>query len=944
MDEMDKTLLATKLYLPPQRPNLVLRPRLMAVLEGALGQGHGLILVSAKAGSGKTTLVSEWLHQQERPAAWLSLDASDNDPRRFFSYLIAALRRLDIMVDQAALSQLEMQQLPQVETFATVLINEIVTSSTPFLLVLDDYHLIQNEWIHQAIGFLAEHRPPEMHLVLLTRVDPPLSLARLRGRGQMTEIRGEDLRFTVEEATQFLNEVMELDLPSKAIATLEGRTEGWIVGLQMAAISMQGRKQAEDLTAFIDAFGGTNRFILDYLLEEVLGQQSPAIQDFLLDSSILARMCGSLCDAVHFDGAKVAVSPAESGPGAMAADQSEVPGAKADIEMVLNQGSQPILAQLARANLFVVSLDNERRWYRYHHLFADLLKSTLRQRKAAEEIRQLHRRASQWHQEEGYLEEAMIHAMAAKDYERAASMIDENIVIMLSRSEGPVLLGWMEKLPQEFVYGRPWVDVYRAYTLALSGRPDEADALLADAERRINLDTSRASELMGHIAAIRSYTANLWGDKERVIEMAALAEKYLPEDHLIARGMTAYALAVTHFADDDMESASRASMEMLRIGKKLDRLLMIVTAFCDLASMKKVRGQLHPAADYYERARRWMVRKNGLDSRVRSAYEAGLADLLYRMNRLDEAHEHALTGIAYCQRFDVPSEQVSARITLMRLFQAQGNSEGALAALRDAEQIMESYQLRLSMKIELMTARVVQWLAVGDTVTASRWAEAFDGGSEREQLALAQLLLAKGDSAGAQDLLVGQREAAEAGGRTGRLMAILSLLAMALEAQGLSIEADEILIQALSLARPEGIVRPFLDLGEPFYKLLARHTEQSERVDAQGPGKTGSGAIRRTTSYGRDLLDSFQNDRKLYRSSDLSAFSPSLDEGLKDPLTERELEVLRLLAEGHTNNQIAGRLIVAPSTVKQHLKNIYSKLDVHNRTQAVVRGRELDLL
>jgi LuxR family maltose regulon positive regulatory protein len=425
--------------------------------------------------------------------------------------------------------------------------------------------------------------------------------------------------------------------------------------------------------------------------------------------------------------------------------------------------------------------------------------------------------------------------------------------------------------------------------------------------------------------------------------MAALAEKYLPEEHLIARGMVTYALAVTHFAADDMERSSQASLEMLKIGKKLDRLLMIVTALCDLASTKKVMGQLHLAEEYYERAYRWMVKKNGLDSRVRSAYEAGLADLMYQMNRLDQAHEHALTAIAYCRRFNVPSEQVSGIISLMRVLQVKGNTEGALSALRDAEQLMQSYQLRLSTKIELKASRVAQWLAVGDTVTASRWAETLDGGSELEQLALARLRLAQGNPAGAYDLLVRQRAAAEAGGRTGRLIAILSLIALALEAQGLHDQADEILFQVLSLARPEGHVRPFLDLGRPFYELLERYAEQGERADTQGWGM-----MRLTTGYGRVLLKSFQEDRKLLwgtdPTTDPAPLPPSLAGGMRDPLTDRELEVLQLLAEGHTNNEIAGRLIVAPSTIKQHLKNIYSKLDVHNRTQAVIRGRELGLL
>jgi len=417
---MGMPLLTTKLYIPSQRPNLVLRPRLMARLEDALRLRRQLTLVSAKAGSGKTTLVSEWLHGQERRATWLSLDANDNDPQRFTRYLVAALQQLDSQIGQTALSQLALSPLPQAEAVVETLINDLAGSVTPFTLVLDDYHLIRNEWIHQAVEFLAEYQPPQMHLILITRVDPPLPLARLRGRGQMTEIRDLDLRFTVDEAAWFVNRIMELGLPDDAVSALERRTEGWIVGLQMAAISMRGRKRDGDLIAFVEAFDGTNRYILDYLMEEVLEQQTPAVQAFLVETSILDRMCGTLCDAVR---------------------SGQAGGCD----------SQAILVQLERSNLFVTSLDDERKWYRYHHLFADLLKSTLAQRHSAEQIRELHRRASRWHQGEGSLEEAMTHAIAAEDYERAAAMIDENIVSMLSQSEGLTLLGWIEKLPQEIV-------------------------------------------------------------------------------------------------------------------------------------------------------------------------------------------------------------------------------------------------------------------------------------------------------------------------------------------------------------------------------------------------------------------------------------------------------------------------------------------------------------
>ncbi|NIV35725.1 MAG: hypothetical protein GWN58_41615, partial [Anaerolineae bacterium] len=490
------------------------------------------------------------------------------------------------------LGQLDTPPVPEAESIVAELINDLAASSIPFILVLDDYHLIQNDWIHQAVGFLVEHRPPDLQLVLITRVDPPLPLARLRGRGQMTEIRDHDLRFTKEEATQFLSESMALDLAADAVATLEGRTEGWIAGLQMAAISMRGRRQDGDLGAFIEAFGGTNRYILDYLMEEVLSQQASTIQDFLIETSILDRMCGDLCDAVRFDGPE---TPGGSPLTALQRGQAGTPD------------GQATLSHLERTNLFVIPLDDERKWFRYHHLFADQLQSTLRQRRSAEEIRELHRRAGQWHQSTGSLEEAMGHAMVAQDFERAASMIEERFTSMFSRSEVPVLLGWIEQLPEQLVRSRPWIDIYRANTLALAGQLDGVDALLGGVEERIEPGTRQASELLGHIASVRAYAANLRGDAARAIEMATLTAELLPEEHLAARGQAAYALADALVAEDDLKSASQALQEMLRAGEETGQLLVIVPALGDLATIKVAQGQLHQANDLYERMYQWIA-------------------------------------------------------------------------------------------------------------------------------------------------------------------------------------------------------------------------------------------------------------------------------------------------------------------------------------------------
>ena len=800
---MSIPILETKLFIPSPSQDRLERPRLHRLLDAGLREGHRLVLVSAPAGFGKTTLVVDWLKltsaqmqpRAKNQVAWVSLDSNDNDLNRFLLYLLSAFQHVDSSLGRDLKNALQSAQPFHLENSLTILLNQISALSSQIIIILDDYHLIRDQSVHNTIKFLIENQPIQAHLVIITRADPPLPLALLRARDQMIEVRASDLRFTLDESTTFLNQMIGVKLSTEQIAALDSRTEGWIAGLQMAALTMRGR---DDLADFIQTFSGSNRYVLDYLMDEVVKKQSEQCQEFLLRTSILDRMNGKLCEAVS--------------------GQTE---------------GQEKLDELEQANLFLIPLDDVRGWYRYHHLFADFLKTTLKRRKSEQEIRQLHHRASLWHQSGGFLEEAMIHAMAAQDYERAASMIDENIVQMLSQSEGPVLLDWIEKLPEDVAHGRPWVDIYRSYTLALSGRPDQADPLLKSAEERIDPDLPRAGELMGHIAAIRSYNAHLLGDIDRVIEMAALAEEYLPEDHLIARGMSSYALAVTYFASDEIDLSIDASQEMLDIGKKLDRLLMVITALCDMASASKAQGNLHQAQEYYETALKWLIDKNGLDSRLRCPYETGLADLMYQWNQLDKAYEHAVTGIEYCQRYRVPSEEVSGQITLMYVQQTKGDLDGALDAFRNSELIVKNHYIRLAEKMEFNKARVLHWLALGEINTAIHWADTGMSGSEIEQLALAQLLLALGQSGEARSLIDVMEKKAHEAGRTGRLIEILALKALIAEAQNFPDEADTIVSQVLSLAVPEGYLRVFLDLGEPYYRLVKRLVDQISKTETQ---------------------------------------------------------------------------------------------------------------
>jgi LuxR family maltose regulon positive regulatory protein len=884
-------LLKTKLHIPPHRGHVILRSRLIGNLENALQQQHRLILISAQAGSGKTTLACEWLHSQQRPSVWLSLDSKDNDPRIFISYLMEALKQLDIVISQEVLSQFENTQLPDADVIMTRVINEIASNADSFLFVLDDYHVIQTSWIHQAVEFLVQNQPARMYLIITTRVEPPLSLAQLRVRHQLTEIKDPDLRFTTAEVVEFLNGRMGLELSPQAIATIERRTEGWVAGLQMAAISAQGHKRGGDLDAFINAFGGTNRFLLDYLMEEVLNQQPRNIQDFLIETSVLDRMCGELCDTVR-------------------------------LEPVERSGSQAMLVQLERTNLFVIPLDDERHWYRYHHLFADLLQSILRQRYSTEQIYELHRRASLWYQKAGDLSEAMSHSLAAQDFERAASIIDENIMGLVDvsfRSRGPLLLDWIAKLPDEVKRDRPWLNVYRANLLALSLQLDQVEPILDDVEIRIAESSYRSPELLGHIAAVRAYVANLRGDTGRAIALANLVKTYVPgEENLIARATAAYALEDTYFATDDMESASQALLDLLKIGEQAEQLMIIVPALSDLAAINKVQGNLYQAERLYAKAYRWLVKRHGLDTRVRCSYEFGMADLLREWNQLDAAYEHAMIGM------DVRKRQggynIIGDLALMGVAQARGDTEGAMRALHASEQALKVYPFQLALMIEFKTARVKQWLAVGEIDLASHWAKECYGGSELEQIVLARLHLAQGRAREAQKILSPQSALAQTAGRTGRLIEILALQAVAFSMQGLMDKAETALSEVISIAQPEGYQRIFLDLGTPLYEILVRSSQGKSAIDG----------------YRQTLLDTFSQESRIRSNNPFG--------GLIDLLSARELEVLRLLAEGFSNKDIASKLIVAPSTIKQHLKNIFRKLDAHGRMEAVRRGRELKLL
>ncbi len=612
-------ILTTKLYIPPPPPtsSLIPRPRLIERLNDGLRRK--LTLISAPAGFGKTTLVSEWVAGCERPVAWLSVDERDNDPARFLTYLIAALQRIDNTIGQPEQGMLVSPQPPSPEIVMTSLINEISAMPNEFVLVLDDYHLIESSPVDQALTFLLEHLPPRIHLVIATREDPPLPLARLRARGQLTELRVTDLRFTPSEAARFLNQVMGLNLSAEEIAVLETRTEGWIAGLQLEAISMQGHR---DVASFIQSFTGSHHFVLDYLVEEVLHQQPESVQTFLQRTSILDRLCGPLCDAVLLD-------PSASG--------------------------QLTLEYLEQANLFIVPLDNERRWYRYHHLFAGFLRQRLHQsfapftRDEDRDVAELHRRASLWYEENGLEIEAFHHAAAANDVERAARLIEGKGMPLHFRGAVVPVLNWLESLPTTVLDARPSLWVMYASALSMTGQLSGVEPKLQAAEAALKSaePDGKTRNLVGHIAAIRALLAATEYQIETIIAQSRRALEYLHPDNLAVRTATIWKMGIAYHLQGERVAASQAYTEAISISQASGNFIINISATTGLGNIQESENQLYLAAETY---RRVLSLVGDPPQPIASEAYLGLARIFYQWNDLDAAQQHGQQSIQLVRR------------------------------------------------------------------------------------------------------------------------------------------------------------------------------------------------------------------------------------------------------------------------------------------------------
>ena len=895
---MVQPLLSTKLLAPTHRATLVLRRRLFETLDQSLA--HKVTIVSAPAGFGKTTLVGEWIKQRNIPTAWLSLDDNDNDPIRFLSYFIKALQTINTNIGETALEILQSPQAQINEPLLITLVNEIgLAIPGETILVVDDYHVAETPQINKIVYFLLNRLPPSLHILIVSRSDPSLPVALLRGRGELNELRQDALRFTTEEAAEFFNKVKHLQLTGNQVAALVARTEGWISGLQMAAGSIEGN---ESIPAFIQSFTSSNRYIFDYLIEEILNHQPDNIQEFLLDTSILGRLSNELCNDVmnRFD-------------------------------------SQTILEYLERTNLFILPLDKDRQWYRYHHLFADLLQKQLLQ-KRSDSIGELHKRASSWFDKKGFSEEAITHALATKDFEFAANVLEQNIPVLMSRGERLSLIEkFFGKIPKEFIRSRPVLSVQQIWGMAFSGRLDEAEERFREIENHPEIEKNR--EISGHIALIQALIANMRGDMGSAISLAHQADDFLPEKDVVVRGMIPYILGNGYLETGKPKEAERAYEQIKQFGIVSNSLWAKTVAYHGLAQIKKLRGQLMEAKTLCNE----LLQIAAIRKAERYGFLCGiyfeLGDVLRECNNLDSARKMVTEGLELSESWGIPTDLVSGYVILARIYLAQANLESAADAISKAEKAKEMGNIFRVIQTKFDTCQVQMWLQQGSLSVASGWADEiktklndfeqdkdFDFVNEMEFIGLARVWMAigiKGKDKSNLDksihLLSRLANSAQESQRFYRLIEILVLQTIVFDHLGDEEKAFEVLEKCISLAQPENCIRLFLDEGQPMRSILNRAQEKGIGLP-----------------FSKTLLEAFDIQVKVLPEP----IRPALFESLSD----REVEVLMLLPTKMTAAEMAENLIVAKSTVDTHIKHIYSKLGVNRRMEAVQRAKELGLL
>lgn len=887
-------LLATKLFRPVLRRELVHRERLTERLAAVLE--CPLTVVVAPAGWGKSSLIAEWLATQHvSGVAWLTLDEADNDLVQFLRYVIGAVRTVVPDFGQPSLSRLDSVQPPTTESILSPMVNELTTLPEDVVVVLDDYHVIEIPAIHQALTFLVDHLPPNAHLIVTARTNPPLPLARLRAQGSLNELRAAELAFTTEEATKFLNDAMDLQLSLNDVRELESRTEGWIAGLHLAALGLRGRAPALRHD-FISTLSGTHRYILDYLAGEVFDRQPPDVQRFLLCTAILGGLTGALCDAVL----------------------GESMGSEAAID------GQTMLERLDDANLFVIRLDDTRTWYRYHQLFAGFLAERLR-RDRPDLVPELHRRAARWLEESGRPAYAAEHALAAEDFDEAARLLEAVIGPMIwQRGEVVTLQRWLERLPREATRKRPRLSLDLAWALLWSAQIDKIETRLQDAEQALQDDPGPdARALRGEVAAIRAELARQAGDTDAAIIMARRALDDLPPDARLVRGATSGLLGQAQLVSGDAVAAGQAFAEAADLGMAPNTLALALIAQGRLVQAEALQGRLHRAASTYHQTLAQGESYGMSAAPALGVAQVYMADVLREWNDLTAAEDLVREGVARCSEWAGLAEMaLDGCVTLARLLQARGDADDAFDALSMGDALGRGAHVSQSPE-RIALARVWLWLDFGDETAVTRWVRSQQSGPqepgyvsllERVMQARVHLAQQRPDEAfAALDRLL---EVAEAGGLGGCTIEILALRALSLQGQGQIAQAMPVLARALELAEPQGYIRLFVDEGAGMARLLR---------EARSRGAA--------SAYVDNLLAAFA-----------AAGTPTGDDGLVEPLSPRELELLRLLASGLSTTEIAEQLFITTGTARNHLKSIYGKLDVHSRVQAIERARTLRVL
>lgn len=902
-------ILATKLHIPPPPPKVVIRSRLIKQLSEGLSAGRKLTLVSAPPGFGKSTLISEWISSCGRPAAWLSLDDSDNNLSRFLTYLISALQTVSPNLGADILDALQSSQIQPTDSILTALLNEISVIPDDFILVLDDFHLTDARLVNDAITFLIERLPPQMHLVITTREDPSLPISRLRARNQLTEIRAANLRFAPPEAAEFLNQAMSLDLTTEEIITLETRTEGWIAGLQLAALSMKGQ---EDVHEFIQAFAGDHRYIVDYLVEEVLQRQPEPVRNFLLQTSILERLNGPLCDAV-----------------------------------TSQLGSKSKLEQLQRGNLFVIPLDDKKHWYRYHHLFADMLRVHLKAEQP-DQLQILNNRASKWFEQNGSVADAICHAYAAEDFERVAGLAETCWQVMYQSFQSVTWLGWVKQLPEELVRSRPVLCTQIAWGFMDVQEVNASEAHLLYAERCLEspsdgmviVDNEQFRSLRARIAFARAYNAQTKRDFLSATKYAELVLELIPEEDQFLRSQATAILGATHLINGDLDAACRSMDDWINHSLKSGNYFSAFAyAMVEKADILAAQGHLREGLRTYQQSLQLAAEHDSQILRVMAHPFLGMAILYHEMGEDKVAEENFQRSLETASLHRSVDWSYRNCIAQARLKETAGELDAALEWLDEAKHFYIKTLMPHTRPIDALKARI--YLKQGNLFRAKRWVNE-QGLSvdneliylhEFEHITLARVLLAEYQSNRddsnvliALHLLERLLMAAEGKNRIRSMLEILVTQVLGYQAMGNMSQAHISLGRALKLAEPEGYIRMFTDEGSTMEMLLRKVTTHEIMPD-----------------YISKLLLAFEAERKGIREETHPSTSPA-SASLIEPLSQRELDILRLLKTELSGPEVAQELVIALSTVRTHTKSIYSKLGVNNRRAAVKRATEMNLI